>query len=500
VCADRDCAKTILRFRPEGTSATPPSDLPVGDLFWRLRSIGNRTGQPQTSAAWRFRVKPGPGGSSDPTTAPDLDVNGDGFADLAVAISPSDLTSRRVAVYLGGPNGLQTDAASTLSAPGSSRRSGFGASFDAAGDLNGDGYGDLLVADPTAGESPMRCRAGTNTMDGTGRVYVYFGSRTGLVSTPGATITGSRVGAHLGASISGGWDIDRDGYADVLVHSTGGPGISSCGLGAGVAGPPVREKLGVHSGGRGHPDISLKSGIDPRALPDSDGRFRIQSAAAVGDVNGDGYADLLLAGEIPDLSPRSPTKLWLCLGTAQGTPPDEILLLKGELAAHSRPLAVGADVNGDGRSDLIVVPRQLKGPLLVYSRLNEAPRTLTPTQTVPAPTTASGRLVATHDLNGDGFADLVIASPYAEKAYIHFGSPAGLARKPLVIGPTGKPLRFATSLSVGDFDGDGYGDLALGASELSAGERVLVYRGGSNGPSGRPSQVLAPRLPEQVKE
>jgi hypothetical protein len=103
-------------------------------------------------------------------------------------------------------------------------------------------------------------------------------------------------------------------------------------------------------------------------------------------------------------------------------------------------------------------------------------------------------------LNGDGFADLVIASPYAERAYVYFGSPSGLTRKPLVISPEGKPLRFATTLSVGDFDGDGYGDLALGAFEVSGGERVLIYRGGSNGPSGRPSQVLVPRLPERVKK
>jgi hypothetical protein len=48
---------------------------------------------------------------------------------------------------------------------------------------------------------------------------------------------------------------------------------------------------------------------------------------------------------------------------------------------------------------------------------------------------------------------------------------------PLVISPEGKPLRFATTLSVGDCDGDGYGDLALGAFEASAGERVLIYRG-----------------------
>jgi hypothetical protein len=243
----------------------------------------------------------------------------------------------------------------------------------------------------------------------------------------------------------------------------------------------------------------LKYEIDRHALPNWESRFLIQSAAAVGDVTGDGYPDLALTSDTRHLSQRASARLWLCLGAAEGIQPGRALSLKGESPASGLPVAVGADVNGDGRSDLIVVPRQLKGPLLVYSRLNEAPGTLTPTQTIPASTNPAGRLVATHDLNGDGFADLVIAWPYAEKVYVHFGSPAGLARKPLVIVPTGKPLRFATSLSVGDFDGDGYGDLALGASEVSAGERILVYRGGSNGPSGRPSQVLAPRLPERVR-
>jgi hypothetical protein len=84
----------------------------------------------------------------------------------------------------------------------------FGAVVASAGDVNGDGFDDLIVG------APLFSGAGLES----GKVYVYFGSRHGLSRTPGWTATGSGQGfAQFGAGVASAGDVNGDGYADLLV-------------------------------------------------------------------------------------------------------------------------------------------------------------------------------------------------------------------------------------------------------------------------------------------
>ena len=96
--------------------------------------------------------------------------------------------------------GLSPNAATTLSAADGI---GFGSSAATAGDVNTDGYSDLLVGDPQYSGN-------------TGRVRLYLGSSTGLSTTPVVTLTGA-VGERFGETVSTAGDVNQDGFADVII-------------------------------------------------------------------------------------------------------------------------------------------------------------------------------------------------------------------------------------------------------------------------------------------
>ena len=88
-------------------------------------------------------------------------------------------------------------------AEGNQPGSRFGFSVAAAGDVNGDGFDDVIIGAPD--------------FDNVGKVFVYFGSPTGLAAAPGWTKLGDQVGAQFGYSVSGVGDMKGDGFADVAV-------------------------------------------------------------------------------------------------------------------------------------------------------------------------------------------------------------------------------------------------------------------------------------------
>jgi len=190
------------------------------------------------------------------------DVNGDGFSDVVVGapLFDSGQTDEGEAfLYLGSPSGLSTTAAWT----GQSNIAGlhYGSTVASAGDVNGDGYADVII--------------GSNSSD-TGLslndiAYLYLGSATGLATTPAWTRQTSQFDS--GANVAGAGDVNGDGYADVLV---GEPEYSSA--------PLVDE---------GHVFLYQGTASGLSMLPawevDGDQNFAILgfSVASAGDVNGD---------------------------------------------------------------------------------------------------------------------------------------------------------------------------------------------------------------------
>ena len=157
LCADRACTHPIgAPVHVTGSSYVPTSPLPIGVVFWHLHPGTDTT---KTSATWEITVGPEattltPIDSSWGTT---LDVSGDGYADVVVTAPAAD----SVYVYLGSAAGLSTSP-TTLTPDGDAFEITWAAS---AGDVNGDGYADVVVGGSTAEA---------------GAAYVYLGGPSGV--------------------------------------------------------------------------------------------------------------------------------------------------------------------------------------------------------------------------------------------------------------------------------------------------------------------------------
>jgi hypothetical protein len=474
ICADRACTMPVAILDVTGTSAQPTSDLPVGVVFWRLHShVGTATGR--SSVTWQFTV----GARSAPVDASwgsTLDVNGDGLADLAVGaegishFGPSGPGS--TFVYLGSASGPGTTPATALTGPDGAG-GGFGLSVASAGDVDGDGFADLVVGTWVAG-----------------RAYLYLGSAVGIASTPATTLSGpDGANSSFGWSVAGIGDVNRDGFGDVAVGAYGA--ASNTGR--------AYLYLGSASGLSATPATGL-TGSEPG------GNFGA-SIASAGDLNGDGYADLAVGARGPDgFMASSPGHAYLYLGSSTGlgaTPATVLSGPDGVGGAFGGSVGCAGDVNGDGYADVAVGAIGVMGTGRVYVYLGGASGLgATAGATVTGPDGqqgAFGRSMSAGDVNGDGYFDLAIGAdtvygptPNYGRAYIVLGGPTGLAATPAttLTGPDGG--NFGCSVAVaGDMNGDGYADLAVGAwAVASYTGSAYVYSGSANGVGAAPTTTL----------
>jgi hypothetical protein len=123
------------------------------------------------------------------------DLDGDGYGDLVVGAPPrGTATPGELCVYRGGPTGLTPDPFRIPAPQGLPAMFGF--TIAGAGDLNGDGLADFAAS------------GGTRTDP---QVYVFYGSPTGPRSTPDAVLRPPETALNFGATLAGVGDIDRDG-------------------------------------------------------------------------------------------------------------------------------------------------------------------------------------------------------------------------------------------------------------------------------------------------
>jgi hypothetical protein len=147
------------------------------------------------------------------------DVNGDGYADVIVGAQEASSATGAAYVYLGGSGGISTTPAPTLLGPGGTNGF-FGCAVSGAGDVNGDGYSDVVVG-------------AFEVSSAVGAAYVYFGGSGGLSTVPTALAnpnppTGGSPG-FFGFAVAGPGDINGDGYADVAIgadENSGGNGAA----------------------------------------------------------------------------------------------------------------------------------------------------------------------------------------------------------------------------------------------------------------------------------
>ena len=368
VCKDRAFSQQCQTLRATGTSARVGSALAAGVWFWRARGRMGAVEGSQESATWEFFAPARTADSADTSWGTMLDIDGDGLADVAVGAPNANASAGTTPVgngyvylYYGTAGTLPATPSVTLAQPAGADGT-FGYSVASAGDVNGDGFADLVVGAP-----------------GATRAYVYFGgARATFSRQPGVTLTepgSSGQESTFGFSVGSGGDLNGDGFSDVFVGDVGG---------AHSFGSAYIFPGGAHTVAA-TPIVSVNDpcGASLAAAENCCGvGSDFGSSAASADFNGDGAADLVVASGYS-------TQLYYGVpGTALTT--TNPVTLPGTWAVG------GGDFNDDGYADIVMDGRLFVGSRTAISGAASA--------TLPAPRLFSA-LGFAGDVNGDGFWD-----------------------------------------------------------------------------------------------
>jgi hypothetical protein len=407
------------------------------------------------------------------------DVNGDGFADVAVGAAAWDATPNgnegRVFVYYGGA-GTSFDTTADVTLFSSQVGAAFGSSVS-GGDINADGFSDIIVG----------AILYDNGETDEGNAFAYFGSAAFDIVTDG-TLQSNQAGAQLGAGVSVVGDVNGDGYADVLV---GAPAYSNGEAGEGAA--------MLWLGGAGSMNAIVDGVLEGGQIGAGMGR----GVGSAGDVNGDGFTDVLVGADSYDTAQANSGAAFLFLGGAGAFNIGvDALIEAGQASARMGFSVSGGDVNRDGYSDVLVgapsfsAGQSEEGAAFVYFG---GARGLDITADANLPSAQgsgqSGHSVATGDVNGDGFSDLIVGAfgfdqgiglSNAGSVFIYFGSNGAfnqVADAQLLLDPGQADARFGASVAAGDINADGFDDVIVGASEWDGGQVdegvAFVYYGGA---------------------
>lgn len=447
------------------TTSQPASDLaismtaPVGArYYWRVRACYLGVCSP-ASPTWHVDV-----GRSE------HDVNGDGYADV-VGGAPDYYTAGgtgKAIVYLGGPGAFDTTADATIAGTVAGGHLG---NAVALGDVNGDGFADVVVA--ASGQGAVL-----------GRVYVLLGSAT-FDTTADGTLTGAAIDDGFGSSVAAAGDVNGDGYADLVV---GAPLNDDTAADAG--------RVYVYFGGAGMAfDSSADAAMAGAAADDWFGH----SVGGGGDVNGDGFADVVVGAWLADTPAANAGRAYVYLGGPNGLDGTADGTLSGAAAGDNLGVSVASagDVNGDGFSDVVVGAYSAdaggndRGRAYVYFGAAGTSFDATADGTVSGAADTNyfgGGVSSAGDVNGDGFADVVIGAYGANgqngAAYVYLGASGGVFDT-TTDGVLASPVAGAQFgwrvASAGDTNGDGRADVVVGAPVSAGGGsnagQVFVYDG-----------------------
>jgi hypothetical protein len=471
ICRDRACTTLVTSFQVPGSSGMVPVALSQGVYFWRARGTAGGTSGTSFSKVWEFFVgarstpqnlswgtvpdvngdgfadllstapgatgKPGylfaylgsQQGLSSPSTfslgnevdaftrdpvASAGDVNGDGFADAIVGVPELNKPSSSVYLFLGGPEGLSSNPTLVASPPGVPGE--FGWVVSSAGDIDGDGYSDVVVC------------ANVGPNEG---CFLYHGGEGGLSPSPWATLASLTLpnGAtgNYGYSAASAGDINGDGYGDLV-------------FGSNYVGTYVAVFTGSATGLSPVP-VFLAAPHIPNQI-DQSPDFGA-SVACAGDVNGDGFADVIVGSPTDGDAYATTGSTYLYLGSPTGlsTAPLTLDRPTPDPAAEFGSMVAGAgDVDGDGYSDLLATTAT-QAFLFFGGPAGPSPVAVALPGGQANYNFGQGAIAGGGDVNGDGFADAIVGAPdgssYVGSVLVYPGSRSGPTTPWTLIAPAG---------------------------------------------------------------
>jgi hypothetical protein len=409
------------------------------------------------------------------------DMNGDGYDEVAVGASAPN----RVYVVLGGPDGwgmrmglaLNNPAIITYTGDNTGDLAGFGVA--GVGDVNGDGFGDLLVG------APFNDVGGSNA----GAIYVVFGSAS-LSSTNLGTfpiMIGEAAGDEAGRYVAPAGDVNADGYQDMLV---GIPGQDSAGANAGAV------YLILGSGTIGNASLGSKIKYTGEAAGDMAGG----GMDGLGDMNGDGYMDFVAGAPSNDDGISQGGAAYVILGSsipAGGSLGGQVQYTGWvNFQSTGQEVSAAGDFNGDGFADLMVGGTgATPGVALVLGSATPVNASLS--GSVFYAGSHGANVVGSHksmgyggDINGDGYGDVLIGSESdsgnSGAVYLAYGTAnpanASLTTLPKLAGVAAGDSLGSVVRGNGDVNGDGLADIVIGTmgndeGGANAGGAYLIFGG-----------------------
>jgi hypothetical protein len=340
----------------------------------------------------------------------------------------------------------------------------FGLSVASAGDVNGDGFADVIVGSPFYSNGEQR----------EGAAFVYYGSATGLSFEENWSVESNRANAEFGTSVASAGDVNNDGFDDVIIGA-------------------YRFSNGETYEGKAFLYLGSASGLSatPAWSSESNQTFAFfgYAVSGAGDVNGDGYGDVLVGATWYDKGQTNEGRVSVYLGTAAGLSVNPVVTLESDIegAEFGASVSSAGDVNEDGYDDIIIGAAKYGNGQIEEGRAyvflgNNSGVTTTPNWTFESnqSDTHLGSCVSgAGDVNGDGYDDILVGAPRFDhgeanegRAYVFHGSSTGVVTTPswVVEGDQDWCFLGQSVSSAGDVNDDGFDDVVVGAYWLTNGE------------------------------
>jgi hypothetical protein len=401
------------------------------------------------------------------------DVDNDG--DDEILVGAASYSSGKGKAYLyEGDDGTLSDYEQTWT--GSSSGDRFGA-VSSAGNVDGDNYDDIIIGAIYASSQY-------------GQAYIYLGSSSGASSTADVMITGEASSSRFGQSVSDAGDVDNDGKDDIIIGSSGAP-----------------------NGGRAYIFEGRSSWSSTYDADDADiiltaernevnNKAFGESVSSAGDYNNDNYDDVIVGNRYEDTFGTGGAETGRAHIYYGGSSMDNKVdvSMTGEAANDyfGQWVSNAGDYDNDGFDDVVVGapyndnPTTSVGRAYVYGFSDHVEDT------------ASGRLGYSVSMAGDFdhvdmdpsplivdyYDDVVVGDPYYEKftnqewgrAYVYQGDSSMDNDPDYFLSSSQKDCLFGFSVSSGDFNNDGDGDIIVGAPGWDVGMssdvgKVYIYFG-----------------------